>query len=292
MRTAMILAGLGLSRLLSQWRLSAGSFLVLALICFLSGFFTLVVHNLELAVGTASSTASFQIFWRTNALPAEYEEGFAKLKHLPGIEKLTTFTPDQALEAMLENLGGQLDSARLVGKAVLPATAVAVMETPADQARLDAWGEEQKTRLREIPGVEEVTSGAMRLESVKAMRSLRSTIFMPLTLFFGLAAAATVGLAFRLSARRRQREVEVMRLVGATEFQIRFPMMVQAGVVGLAASVTALAGLSLVTGYLAETAKGPPLWLSIGFLPASWALVLVGGCVAACCASAWLAGNE
>jgi cell division transport system permease protein len=61
-----------------------------------------------------------------------------------------------------------------------------------------------------------------------------------ITALLVLASLMLVGNTIRLSIYTRRREVEVMRLVGATRWFIRWPFMIEGMVVGLAGGLIAI----------------------------------------------------
>ena len=58
-----------------------------------------------------------------------------------------------------------------------------------------------------------------------------------------VAAGFSTGNVIRMSVLSREEEISIMRLVGATESFIRTPMLVEGGVLGLAASLVTLLAL-------------------------------------------------
>ena len=78
-----------------------------------------------------------------------------------------------------------------------------------------------------------------------------------------IASLMLVGNTIRLSIYTRRREVEVMRLVGATRWFIRWPFMIEGVVVGFAGGLVAILIL-----WLGKITIVDPLSNSIGFLAA------------------------
>ena len=74
-------------------------------------------------------------------------------------------------------------------------------------------------------------------------------VLLVITALLLVASLMLVGNTIRLSIYARRREVEVMRLVGATNWFIRWPFMIEGLVVGLlgAASAVAILWLGKVT---------------------------------------------
>ena len=100
--------------------------------------------------------------------------------------------------------------------------------------------------LRSVPGVGDVVVDHERLDSLlKGARAARSVLAA-----FGfvllVVAAFSTGIVVRMSIVSREEEINIMRLVGATEIFILVPLLVEGAVLGLCAALAAAAGLWMV----------------------------------------------
>ena len=66
-----------------------------------------------------------------------------------------------------------------------------------------------------------------------------------LTVLLTLASVLLIGNTIRLSLYARRREVEVMKLVGATDWFIRWPFVIEGTIVGAAGALLAIVVLGL-----------------------------------------------
>ena len=97
--------------------------------------------------------------------------------------------------------------------------------------------------LRQLPGVGDVIVDQQRLESLQRTARLVRQALGVLGLLLLVAAGFSTGNVIRMSVLAREEEISIMRLVGATESFIRTPMLVEGGVLGLAASLVTLLAL-------------------------------------------------
>lgn len=105
-----------------------------------------------------------------------------------------------------------------------------------------------------------------RQEDSKKIEQVTSALKIVLTVITALLIVASlmlVGNTIRLSIYTRRREVEVMRLVGATRWFIRWPFMIEGVVVGFFGGLIAILIL-----WLGKLTIVDPLSNSIGFLAA------------------------
>jgi cell division transport system permease protein len=105
-----------------------------------------------------------------------------------------------------------------------------------------------------------------RQEDARKIEQVTSALKIVLTVITALLIVASlmlVGNTIRLSIYTRRREVEVMRLVGATRWFIRWPFMIEGVVVGFFGGLVAILIL-----WLGKLTIVDPLSDSIGFLAA------------------------
>jgi cell division transport system permease protein len=104
------------------------------------------------------------------------------------------------------------------------------------------------------------TQSAAKIEKVTSALKIVLTV---ITALLVLASLMLVGNTIRLSIYTRRREVEVMRLVGATRWFIRWPFMIEGMVVGFAGGLIAILIL-----WIGKITIVDPLSDSISFLAA------------------------
>ncbi|MDX6481381.1 MAG: cell division transport system permease protein [Gaiellaceae bacterium] len=96
------------------------------------------------------------------------------------------------------------------------------------------------------PAVETVSWGNGTAKTVITVAKVISIVFLVAVVLLVIASALLIANTIRLSIFARRREIEVMKLVGATNWFIRGPFMLEGLLVGLAGS--ALAVLLLLLG--------------------------------------------
>jgi cell division transport system permease protein len=100
-------------------------------------------------------------------------------------------------------------------------------------------------------------------EQIEQVTSALKIVLTVITALLILASLMLVGNTIRLSIYTRRREVEVMRLVGATRWFIRWPFMIEGVVVGLAGGL-----LAILILWLGKITVVDPLSEKIGVLAA------------------------
>jgi cell division transport system permease protein len=90
------------------------------------------------------------------------------------------------------------------------------------------------------PGVAKVSDGGETSKRVIKVGKIVESIFLVGVLLLLVASTLLIGNTIRLSIFARRREIEVMKLVGATNWFVRGPFMLEGLICGLVGSVTAV----------------------------------------------------
>jgi cell division transport system permease protein len=86
---------------------------------------------------------------------------------------------------------------------------------------------------------------------------------------FGIAVimlASAIGLVantLRMGMFARRKEIGIMRLVGATNWRIRVPFLIEGLVESMLGAATAIAGLFLVKVFVVDNLRGTAPWLPL-----------------------------
>jgi cell division transport system permease protein len=97
--------------------------------------------------------------------------------------------------------------------------------------------------LRKLPGVGDVVVDHERIDSLlKGARAVRS-VLAGFGLVLLLVAAFSTGTVVRMSVMSREEEINIMRLVGATEVFILAPLLLEGAVLGMFGAVFAAGAL-------------------------------------------------
>jgi len=116
----------------------------------------------------------------------------------------------------------------------------------------DAW--------RELPGVQLVEFAEDALSTVDKLKSFVSLYTVILSIVLLIAAILLIWNTIRTAMFARRREIEVMKLVGATDWFIRIPFMLEGLIQGLLGSLFACFGLGIINNrWTASLDEFPPL---------------------------------
>ncbi len=133
-------------------------------------------------------------------------------------------------------------------------------------------------RVRRLSSVSDVESYQGITAQLQSMLSAGRGGALVLGLLVLLCAVAVVSNTVRLSLNARMREVEVLRLVGASPSYVRSPFLAEGAMLGgggALVAVTALAVLFYTLHHRVDSALGPALGMRLVFLSLPVAVIFV-----------------
>ncbi len=156
------------------------------------------------------------------------------------IAQVEVVSQEQALKDF-QAFGGVAEALEIIGQNPLPASLRALLTDSAELADL-----ERAARIaRQGEQVAEVVVEQTWAERVIEISRLLARLGVVLAALFGLGAVLVTAASVRLAIESRLEEVRVMKLVGATEAQIRRPFLYFGGYYGIGGAIVAAMLLSL-----------------------------------------------
>ena len=234
-------------------------------------------ERLDLRVFISNSATDQQVQGVNERIAAMQRSGLVKEYH---------FLTSEAALAEFKQRFRDPELFDLVDNDIIPATFVVQPTDPANNDQIAA-------ELQDSPALDRTLQGGISFAKETSDRLLR---IAKLIQYSGLvligvllvAAILLIGNTIRLSLFARRREVEVMRLVGATNWFVRWPFIIEGvitGVVGAVAAVLLIwaAKALVVDEFVRNSTEGltRDSTSTISFFALSAILILAGGLVGA-----------
>jgi cell division transport system permease protein len=105
-----------------------------------------------------------------------------------------------------------------------------------------------KEQYQTLPGVQDVTLAEEQLDLISKLQGFVSTYTTGLWIALMFASGLLIWNTIRTAMFARRREIEVMKLVGATDWFIRIPFMLEGLVQGLLGGVIAVGSMLAING--------------------------------------------
>jgi cell division transport system permease protein len=202
----------------------------------------------QATTGTANEVRSrvvVDVYVKDSATQLEQAELGKAIESTSNVKSVEFISKGEALERAQEKNPKAFEAgAELLGSNPLPASFRVHPEDP-DRigeivARLNADGEPQLAAIDEVRDREEDTN------KILSATGLVKALTAGLAVLLVLASIALIANTIRLSIFARRREVEVMKLVGATNWFIRWPFVIEGMIVGFLGGLLAVLLLAIV----------------------------------------------
>jgi cell division transport system permease protein len=212
--------------------------LAVAFICL--GSALLVVSNVAAVRDRWSRAGRATVYLRDGATDAEVNALTAALEGTAGVKKVRHVTP---LEARREVIADELDKALA---ALPPAAFPASLEVGFNDDVAEDDLAAMALKLRALPAVETVETYHRWTERLSSLLGGGVKASACLAVIVLCAVVSVIGSTMRLLLHRRRAEVEVLKLVGATDAFVRKPFVVEGATQGAAGAALALAMLGVL----------------------------------------------
>lgn len=199
----------------------------------------LAVTNLNHLAGDLPTQPEVSLFIAENATQDERDAIKKKLVAHPSIDQRRFVSSEAALERL--NAQGLTDITAGLDKNPLPDAWVLTLQQTGPREM-----EALRKELAALPGVESVHADSVWAERLQAMMGIGRQVVLLLTVLFGLALIAIASNAIRAQILARREEIEVSRLIGATDRYIRRPFLYYGALQGASGALAALSILALL----------------------------------------------
>ena len=195
-----------------------------------------LLNNLQSATSDWNDSGQITIFLSKKINETKIKELHKQINSLPEIEAVKYISPEHALrEFNSRNKLGQLMEG--LDENPLPPTLILSPVTSAKQAeQLD----QLVKHLRSLPSVEHVQLDMQWLQRLQAITSIIHRIITIIGIMLAASVLLVVGNSIRLDIENRREEIEVTKLIGATDAFIRRPFLYGGLWYGLLGGITAL----------------------------------------------------
>lgn len=206
------------------------------------GFSIFFLANAANMAKSFESQLEIATFVQSSATSAQVEALKHKILAMPGIDSVTIVTKEEALQEVGKILGGTQRNllADLGGTNPLP-DKLTVKAT--DPQNVKAIADE----VEKLPDVEKVHYGQGFIDQLLKFTQWLRWIGFGIVAAFGIAATVLISINVKMNVFSRRREIQIMKLVGASNSFIRWPFLIEGLALGLVGG--ALAAVIVDIGY-------------------------------------------
>ncbi len=223
--------------MLREWRLHALSVFSLAVAFVCLGASLLVLTNLHAIEERWSHAGRASIYLKDSATQQDVDAFKAALASVPGVTQVRYVSSGQARSEF-----GNEEIAKASDLTALPVEAFpASIEIDVRPDMVDSELEDMVAKLRMLPAVDDVETYQTWTERLSRLvrGGVAAAALLALVVF--ASVLAVIGSTMRLALQRRKTEVEVLRLVGATDGFVKGPFLIEGSAQGALGAIGALA---------------------------------------------------
>lgn len=239
----------------NNW-MSAASIGTVAVSLFVLGVFLILVLNMNRLASSLESQVQISVYLADDLKKADRDDLAFDIKNMQGIESIKFVSRDESKERLAQRLGDQKYLLDALGEQnPLPDAFELTVKQP-DMVETAA-----KT-IEKMPGVEAAKYGQDVVENLFAITRLMRIFGVALMLLLAGATLFIISNTIRLTVFARRKEIAIMKYVGATDWFIRWPFLLEGIVLGFVGGI--IAALVLRSFYAAMAAK---IYDTLAFFP-------------------------
>jgi cell division transport system permease protein len=231
MERARLFVGEAFRSLLGNLSTTVAATMTVLIGMFLLGLFIVLGSWVVSWTDSVKKEVLVKVFFEKDAKQKQINAVRADLVAMPEVKAIVYVSPDEALERMRKEFPELTEN--LASNPLPPAFEV----TPVRAEDVDTIA----NRLEPAPaGVNKVDYAQKKTERVLKVATIIEIVFLVASLILLVASIILIANTIRLSIFARRREVEVMKLVGASNWFVRGPFMLEGLVCGFVGSLVAV----------------------------------------------------
>lgn len=243
------------------------------------GVFSLVAENLNLAIGGLEDKIELVVYLDNDITPIDKKEIQVKINSQQGVKEIQYESREDAFKKLQENNAGILKGYTLE-KNPLPASYIVKLEDMSYAAAI-------REAVKDLDGVESVSDEQESIDTIQSIIKFTKIIG---TVLFIILIGVSIFLIMnttKLTVYARRKEVGIMKFVGATDWFIRWPFIIEGILIGLIGTFLSIIALYFLYKFVISFIAARVIILNL--IPVSYVFtsllwkfvlggVLVGGC--------------
>lgn len=239
----------------NNW-MSVASIGTVAVSLFIFGMFLMMVMNMNKLAENMESQVQINVYLLDKVDREQARDIEKDLKEIEGVESVGFVTKDEAMERFKDRLGDQKTLLDALDETNPLPDSFEVTVTNPDLVKTAA------EKMEKIDGVECAKYGQDVMEHLFEITRLLRIFGFTLMLVLAFATLFIISNTIRLTVFARRKEIAIMKYVGATDWFIRWPFVMEGMVLGLFGSI--IAAMVLRTAY---TAMAEKVYDTLAFFP-------------------------
>ncbi|WP_126428684.1 permease-like cell division protein FtsX [Brevibacillus marinus] len=217
------------------------------------GVFLLLAMNVDHIAKSIEKQVEINVMLDLLAEDADIAAVEQQIRALPGVATVTFVPKEEGLNQLRKSFQDQvylLDG--LEEENPLPDKFVVKAERPQDTSALAA-------QIGRFEHVDKVIYGQGHVEKLFAVTDIIRNVGLVFILLLSLTAMFLIANTIKLTIVARRREIEIMKLVGATNWFIRWPFFIEGLIMGISGALIPILLLGVGYYFVLQAAQSTPL---------------------------------
>ncbi|HEX9026042.1 MAG TPA: permease-like cell division protein FtsX [Clostridium sp.] len=213
--------------------ISLASVITLTVTLFIMGIFILSMQNINIGMSNVESQVQIQIFLNNNITSKDQENIDQKLNNISGIKSAKFEDKSEALEKfnkqISENNSSLLNNYDSSNNP-LPNSYIIELESP-------EISQQVISSIESMPGIESIGNDQEFTNKIISISKNVKWIGISLFILMTLVSIFLISNTIKLTIYSRRKEIGIMKFVGATDWFIRWPFIIEGAIIGLFGAV-------------------------------------------------------
>ena len=260
----------GVKNIWSNRTMSFASVGVLVSCLLLTGAAVLLSMNVDVAMKSLEGNNSTTVYLQEGLPTLTSLRVGQEIKQLDNIEECEFVSKQDAVQNMLDMLGddGTVLEGLLGDENFLPDAFRISMKD------LNLY-DETAAQIEAINGVDEIIDYSDIAEQLTSLDNLVTSVGFWIVLILSLVSLFIISNTIRVTMFSRRLEISIMKSVGATNWFVRVPFIVEGVIIGLLSGGVASGLLVLVYNKLVSSIASIPLFSPVDIGPITWRITLI-----------------
>lgn len=204
---------------------------------FLFGLFYCIVVNVQYSVKAAQSGVAVTVFFDEGISDEQIQQIGTQIQSRDEVSRIEYVSSDAAWESFKDDyLGEYADGYEGDNPLDGSENYEIYLSDVAKQPQLVAW-------LQTVPGVREVNRSDMTAEILTNVNTLISYVSLVIIIVLLLVSVFLISNTVAMGIQVRKEEISIMRLIGAKDFVVRSPFVIEGIFIGLVGAALPLVGI-------------------------------------------------
>ncbi|EMT39094.1 Cell division protein [Thermoanaerobacter thermohydrosulfuricus WC1] len=210
------------------------------------GLFLVIILNVNSLTNQVESQLELKAFLKDNISEQEVSQIGNEIKTIPGVTSVVFESKEEALQKFKQQLGDKSYLAEGLEK-----------DNPLPQSYIikvkDAGlMKDISNEIKQINGVDKVSYGQDVVDKLLGIIKIIRIVGLSIILILFIISIVIISNTIKLGVFARRREINIMKYIGATDWFIRWPFLIEGVVLGLVGALLSVALLVLIYGYVLD----------------------------------------